>query len=87
MQKEADFRPCQESGGLDEWAALVKHCCHLQHCVFKEIFEQNTRFDEKHNTKFLEDILRSVTLVFMKAFFNQISVVGKERPIIPDQIV
>ena len=36
---------------------------------------------EKRITKILEDVLNSVTLRSLEAFFNKIGNVGKERPI------
>ena len=37
---------------------------------------------EKRITKILEDVVNAITVVSLEAFFNQISFVGKERPIL-----
>ena len=54
----------------------------LDICNFK-VLQEIYAAEEKWYTKFLEDILNPVTVGFLEARFNQISVVCKERPIIP----
>ena len=47
-------------------------------CNFK-VLQEIYAAEEKRNTKFLEDVLNSITLRFLETFFNQISVVGKKK--------
>ena len=51
-------------------------------CNFK-VLQEIYAAEEKRYTKFLEDVLNSITLRFLDTCFNQISVVGKKRPVIP----
>ena len=54
----------------------------LDICNFK-VLQEIYAAEEKWYTKFLEDILNPVTVGFLEARFNQISAVGKKRPVIP----
>ena len=51
-------------------------------CNFK-VLREIYAAEEKRYTKFLEDVLNSITLRFLDTFFHQINVVGKKRPVIP----
>ena len=79
VQMEEDSLHCQESGGLGGGTARVRLPYHLQQKSLILILDIVT---ENHPTKFLKDVVNSVTVGFFEAFSNQISVVGKERPIL-----